>query len=64
MLAYIMEFLDHNYIRSEHLLLGFIREGEGVAAHVLENLGVDPTNIRTQASIMFSFIHYTYIFII
>lgn len=40
----------HNYIGSEHLLLGLLREGEGVAARVLENLGADPTNIRTQAS--------------
>ena len=45
----------HNYIGSEHLLLGLLREGEGVAARVLENLGADPTNIRTQASIMPSF---------
>lgn len=40
----------HNYIGSEHLLLGLLREGEGVAARVLENLGADPSNIRTQAS--------------
>ena len=33
--------LGHNYIGTEHLLLGLIREGEGVAARVLENLGVD-----------------------
>merc|ERR1712188_67465 len=32
----------------EHLLLGLIREGEGVAARVLENLGVDLTKVRTQ----------------
>jgi ATP-dependent Clp protease ATP-binding subunit ClpC len=32
--------LSHNYIGTEHLLLGLIREGEGVAAKVLENLGV------------------------
>ena len=38
-------------IGSEHLLLGLLREGEGVAARVLENLGADPSNIRTQASI-------------
>ena len=31
--------LGHNYIGTEHLLLGLIREGEGVAARVLENLG-------------------------
>ncbi|KAL6584369.1 ATP-dependent Clp protease ATP-binding subunit ClpA cd4b, chloroplastic [Orobanche minor] len=40
--------LAHNYIGSEHLLLGLLREGEGVAARVLENLGADPSNIRTQ----------------
>ncbi|KAF3495732.1 hypothetical protein DY000_02055580 [Brassica cretica] len=40
--------LGHNYIGSEHLLLGLLREGEGVAARVLENLGVDVSNIRTQ----------------
>ncbi len=40
--------LGHNYIGTEHLLLGLIREGEGVAARVLENLGVDLTKIRTQ----------------
>ncbi|XP_047325898.1 ATP-dependent Clp protease ATP-binding subunit ClpA homolog CD4B, chloroplastic-like [Impatiens glandulifera] len=40
--------LGHNYIGSEHLLLGLLREGEGVAARVLENLGADTTNIRTQ----------------
>ncbi len=39
----------HNYIGTEHLLLGLLREGEGVAARVLENLGADPSNIRTQA---------------
>ncbi|XP_010550758.1 PREDICTED: chaperone protein ClpC1, chloroplastic [Tarenaya hassleriana] len=40
--------LGHNYIGSEHLLLGLLCEGEGVAARVLENLGADPGNIRTQ----------------
>ena len=40
--------LEHNYIGTEHLLLGLIREGEGVAARVLENLGVDLTKVRTQ----------------
>ena len=44
--------LGHNYIGSEHLLLGLLREGEGVAARVLENLGADPSNIRTQASVL------------
>ncbi|CAN1318038.1 Chaperone protein ClpC, chloroplastic [Linum perenne] len=40
--------LGHNYIGSEHLLLGLLREGEGVAARLLENLGADASNIRTQ----------------
>ena len=40
--------LGHNYIGTEHLLLGLIREGEGVAARVLENLGVDLNKIRTN----------------
>jgi len=40
--------LGHNYIGTEHLLLGLIREGEGVAARVLENLNVDLSKVRTQ----------------
>ncbi|MGB9810724.1 MAG: Clp protease N-terminal domain-containing protein, partial [Dictyoglomus turgidum] len=32
--------LNHNYIGTEHLLLGLLKEGEGVAAHVLEGMGV------------------------
>lgn len=40
--------LTHNYIGTEHLLLGLVREGEGVAARVLANLGVDPQKIRGQ----------------
>jgi ATP-dependent Clp protease ATP-binding subunit ClpC len=40
--------LAHNYIGTEHLLLGLVREGEGVAARVLSNLGVDPTKIRAE----------------
>ncbi len=40
--------LSHNYIGTEHLLLGLVREGEGVAARVLANLGVDPTKIRNE----------------
>ena len=40
--------LGHNYIGTEHLLLGLIREGEGVAARVLENLGVDLNKLRTN----------------
>ncbi|MBD2046071.1 ATP-dependent Clp protease ATP-binding subunit [Coleofasciculus sp. FACHB-64] len=37
----------HNYVGPEHLLLGLIQEGEGVAAKVLQNLNADPDNIRT-----------------
>jgi ATP-dependent Clp protease ATP-binding subunit ClpC len=40
--------LGHNYIGTEHLLLGLIREGEGVASRVLENLGVDSSKLRSQ----------------
>src|SRR5947208_15021684 len=40
--------LGHHYIGTEHLLLGLVREGEGVAAGVLENLGVRLEKVRTQ----------------
>ena len=40
--------LGHNYIGTEHLLLGLIREGDGVAARVLENLGVDLNKVRSN----------------
>jgi ATP-dependent Clp protease ATP-binding subunit ClpA len=40
--------LNHNYIGTEHLLLGLVREGEGVAAKVLSNLGVDLDGVRDQ----------------
>ena len=40
--------LGHNYIGTEHLLLGLIREGEGVAARVLEHLGVDLNKVRSN----------------
>ncbi|OVA09659.1 Lipase [Macleaya cordata] len=42
--------LGHNYIGSEHLLLGLLCEGEGVTACVLESLGAEPNNICRQAS--------------
>src|SRR5205823_14266780 len=38
----------HNYIGTEHLLLGLVREGEGIAAGVLESLGVNLEKVRTQ----------------
>ena len=38
--------LGHNYIGTEHILLGLIREGEGVAAQVLQKLGADLNRVR------------------
>jgi ATP-dependent Clp protease ATP-binding subunit ClpA len=38
---------QHNYIGTEHLLLGLVREGEGVAAKVLSNLGVELNRVRS-----------------
>jgi ATP-dependent Clp protease ATP-binding subunit ClpC len=38
---------NHNYIGTEHLLLGLVREGEGVAARVLDSLGVELSKVRT-----------------
>jgi ATP-dependent Clp protease ATP-binding subunit ClpC len=40
--------LGHNYIGTEHLLLGLIREGEGVAARILEAMGADLERVRAQ----------------
>ncbi len=40
--------LGHNYIGTEHILLGLIREGEGVASQVLMNLGLDLDMVRNQ----------------
>ena len=40
--------LDHNYIGTEHILLGLIREGDGVAAQVLVKLGADLNRVRQQ----------------
>ncbi len=40
--------LGHNYIGTEHLLLGLIREGEGVANQVLTNLGLDLNKVRQE----------------
>ena len=37
---------NHNYIGTEHLLLGLVREQEGIAAKVLANLGVNPNKVR------------------
>src|SRR5206468_1049914 len=40
--------LNHNYIGTEHLLLGLIRETEGVASHVLMNLGLKLEDVREE----------------
>jgi ATP-dependent Clp protease ATP-binding subunit ClpC len=40
--------LGHSYIGTEHVLLGLIREGEGVAAQILINLGADLSNVRQR----------------
>lgn len=39
---------NHDYIGTEHLLLGLIREGEGIAAGVLESLGVNLAKVRSE----------------
>ncbi|QNO14821.1 ATP-dependent Clp protease ATP-binding subunit [Alkalicella caledoniensis] len=44
------QILGHNYVGTEHILLGLIKEGEGVAAKVLDNLGVDLD--KTRGSIL------------
>jgi len=40
--------LQHNYIGTEHLLLGLVREGGGIAAGVLQSLGVNPEKVRME----------------
>jgi len=42
--------LGHNYIGTEHILLGLIREGEGIAAQVLTKLGADLARVRQQVN--------------
>ena len=39
---------NHDYIGTEHVLLGLLREGEGVAAAVLQSLGMNLNNIRLE----------------
>ena len=46
--------LGHNYIGTEHILLGLIREGEGVAAQVLVKLGADLNRVRQQVNQLLS----------
>src|SRR5258708_12679272 len=43
---------NHNYIGTEHLLLGLVREGDGVAAKVLSNLGVDLAQVRATVELI------------
>ena len=43
-----LQLLGHNYIGTEHILLGLIREGDGVAAQVLVKLGADLNRVRQQ----------------
>jgi hypothetical protein len=40
--------LNHNYIGTEHILLGLIHEGEGVAAHVLTGIGIELVDVRSE----------------
>jgi ATP-dependent Clp protease ATP-binding subunit ClpC len=40
--------LSHDYVGTEHLLLGLIREGHGVGAKALESLGISPDSVRQQ----------------
>ena len=40
--------LNHNYIGTEHILLGLIHEGEGVAARALEGMGINLEGVRNQ----------------
>ena len=40
--------LNHNYVGTEHLLLGLVREEESVAAQVLQNLGLTPGEVRQE----------------
>ena len=42
--------LNHNYIGTEHILLGLIHEGEGVAAKALESLGISLEAVREQVA--------------
>src|ERR1700687_1908646 len=43
---------NHHYIGTEHLLLGLVREGEGVAARVLDSLGVELSKVRTAVEVI------------
>jgi len=43
---------NHNYIDTEHILLGLVREGDGIAAKVLANLGVDLNKVRSKVDLI------------
>ena len=49
--------MNHSYIGTEHILLGLIREGEGVAAQVLIRLGADLNTVRNSVLQLLSLIH-------
>jgi ATP-dependent Clp protease ATP-binding subunit ClpC len=42
------ERYNHNYLGTEHLLLGLVEEGEGIAARVLLDLGITPQQVRER----------------
>ena len=44
------QFFKHNYIGTEHLLLGLVREGEGIGVGILEAMGVNLEMLRTQTT--------------
>ena len=46
--------LQHNYIGTEHLLLGLVREGEGVGVKVLSDLGVELDKVRSAVEFIIS----------
>jgi ATP-dependent Clp protease ATP-binding subunit ClpC len=46
--------LGHDYVGTEHILLGLIREGNGVAAQVLVKHGADPNRVRQQVTWLIS----------
>ena len=48
--------MNHHYIGTHHLLLGLVHEGEGIAAGVLENLGIELENVRAQTTKTISYL--------
>lgn len=41
--------LNHNFIGTEHILLGLVREGSGIASRALQNLGIELSRVRGEA---------------